>query len=193
MQCFLDTMLFGKLLTAVDRKNLPPQVLTETLLSPITALESAQHRGKLRIMRGHASHLRPLQSKLVRDPNGFEHFRRSLATKGPEHFRGELDALHVQCVMHGPFLAFHLSRYGYRPPTSIAGSQRFTSDVRDSMQLIMSQEIPFITSDADLRKKSSSLLCCHVINSDADLNCILATIRLVGLGWLTADKVGAAS
>jgi hypothetical protein len=73
MPCFLDTMLFGKLLTAVDRKKLPPEVLSEVLLSPITALESAQHRGKLRIMRDHSSHLRPLQSRFVAFLREFPH------------------------------------------------------------------------------------------------------------------------
>lgn len=61
------------------------------------------------------------------------------------------------------------------------------------MQLVMSQEIPFVTSDIDLQKKSSSLLRCHVIHSDADLNCIMATVRFLDLGWVTADKVGIAS
>jgi hypothetical protein len=190
MPCFLDTMLFGKLLTAVDRGKLPPEVLGEALLSPITALESAQHRGKLRIMRDHSSYLRPLRSRFVRNPETFEDFKAFLSTKSAEHFRGELDALHAQCVMHAPFLAFHLSRYGNNPPKGIVGSQRFTSDVRDSMQLIISQEIPFITGDADLRKKSSGMLRCQVIHSDSDLNCVLATIRFVSLGLLTADKVG---
>jgi hypothetical protein len=58
------------------------------------------------------------------------------------------------------------------------------------MQLIISQEIPFITGDADLRKKSSGMLPCKVIHSDSDLNCILWTIRFVSQGWMTADKVG---
>jgi len=186
-------MLFGKLLTAVDRKKLPPEVLSEVLLSPITALESAQHRGKLRIMRDHSSHLRPLQSRFVRNPESFNDFKTLLSTENPEHFRGQLDALHAQCAVYPPFLSFHLSRYGKNPPKSIADSQRFTSDVRDSMQLIISQEIPFVTGDADLRKKSSGMLRCQVIHSDSDLNCILASIRFVSLGWLTADKVGAAS
>ncbi|HET6844123.1 MAG TPA: hypothetical protein VFK06_20955 [Candidatus Angelobacter sp.] len=106
MKCFLDTMLFGKLLIAVDRKKLPPEVLAATFLSPITALESAQHRGKLRIMRKNSNYLRPLQNKFVRDPESFERFKESLATKEPEHFRGELDALHVQCVMHDFFWNF---------------------------------------------------------------------------------------
>jgi len=121
MPCFLDTMLFGKLLTAVDRKTQPPEVLGETLLSPITALESAQHRGKLRIMRDHSGYLRPLRSRFVRDPETFDDFKSFLSTKSAEYFRGLLDALHAQCVMHAPFLKFHLSRYGANPPKGIVG------------------------------------------------------------------------
>jgi hypothetical protein len=186
-------MLFGKLLTAVDRKTLPPEVLGETPLSPITALETAQHRGKLRIMRDHSGYLRSLRSRFVRNPDSFEDFKSFLLNKSAEHFRGELDWLHGQCVMYAPFLNFHLSRYGANPPKGIVGSQRLTSDVRDSMQLIISQEIPFITDDVDLQKKSSGLLRCQVIHSDADLNCILWTIKFVSQGWMTADKVGQVS
>lgn len=186
-------MLFGQLLIAVNRKKLPPEVLTETFLSPVTALESAQHRGKLRIMREYSSYLRPLQNRFVRNWESFEDFRNALATKEPNHFKGFLDALHAQCVMYGPFLAFHLSRYGTKVPKGITGSQRFTSDVRDSMQLIMSQETPFITNDADLLRKSSSLLNCRVVHSDSDLDCILASIGFLNRGWMTGDKVGAAS
>src|ERR1700736_5477578 len=154
MENFLDTGPFGKLLTAVDHKVLPPEILSETLLSPVTALESAQHTPKLRIMREHSSHLRPLRSRFVRNPETYHDFIKSLSTEAPDHYRGILNVLQAACVMHQPFLEFHLSRYGKNPPKTIAGSQRFTSDVRDSMQLIISQEVPFITSDIDLRKKS---------------------------------------
>jgi hypothetical protein len=190
MACFLDTTPFGQLLSAVDGKKLRPEVLSETMLSPITALESAQHRGKLRIMREHASCLQPLNSRFIGNPETFQDFVRSLSTEAPDYFRGMLDALHARCVMYEPFLRFHLSRYGKNPPKSIAGSQRFTSDVRDSMQLIISQEVPFITCDIDLRKKSSPLLQCKVIHSDSDLNCVISAMRFANLGWLTADKVG---
>jgi hypothetical protein len=70
------------------------------------------------------------------------------------------------------------------------GSQRFTSDIRDSLQLIVSQEITLITCDKDLQRKVSPLLQCHVIHTDLDANCILAAMRFVNLGWVTADKVG---
>jgi hypothetical protein len=51
---FLDTGPFGKLLTAVDHGELPPEILSQTFLSPVTALESARHTPKLRIMREHS-------------------------------------------------------------------------------------------------------------------------------------------
>src|SRR5437879_1486539 len=138
MPCFLDSGPFAKLLTAVDHKQLPPEVLSESLLSPVTALENAQHTPKLRIMREHSSYLRPLHSRFIRNPGSYGDFLRSLSTKTPDCYRGFLDALHAQCVMYPPFLKFHLSRYGNNPPKGIAGSQRFTSDVRESMQLIFS-------------------------------------------------------
>jgi len=189
MPCFLDTTPFGCLLNAVGKKQLPPDVLGEALLSPITALESAQHRGKLGILRDHRRYLRPLVSRFIGNPETFNDFVRSLSTESPEYFRGVLDALHARSVMYEPFMRFHLSRYGKNPPKGITGSQRLTSDVRDSMQLILSQELPFITCDLDLRKKSSSLLQCQVIHSDPDLNCVVASMRIANLGWLTADKV----
>jgi hypothetical protein len=191
MPCFLDTTPFGRLLTAVEKKQVPPAILSETLLSPITALESAQHRGKLGILRSHSRHLRPLISRFIGNPETFDDFVKALSTESPAYFGGMLDALHVRCVMYEPFLRFHLSRYGKNPPKGIAGSQRLTSDVRDSMQLILSQEVPFITCDLDLRRKSSPLLQCQVIHSDPDLNCVLASMRFTNLGWLTADKVHA--
>ena len=61
------------------------------------------------------------------------------------------------------------------------------------MQLIISQDVPFITADAKLRAKSSAMLRCQVIHSDLDLNCIVATMQFVNLGWMTADKVGSSS
>ncbi len=142
--CFLDTTPFGHLLNAVQKKKLPPEVLSETLLSPITALESAQHRGKLGIIRAHARYLRPVVRRFIGSHETFDDFVKALATENPHYFAGMLDALHSRCVMHGPFLKFHMSRYGANLPKSIVGSQRLTSDVRDSMQLIISQEVPFI-------------------------------------------------
>jgi hypothetical protein len=190
---FLDTGPFGKLLTAVDHGILPPEVLSQTLLSPITALESAQHTPKLRIMHEHRANLRPLRSRLIRNPGSYEGFLATLSVESPDYYRGMLDAMHAQCVMYPPFLAFHKSRYGKNPPKTIAGSKRFTSDVRDSMQLIISQELPFITSDLDLKKKLSPLLRCQVIHADLDLNCILGAMQITNLGWLTGDRVGCES
>lgn len=190
---FLDTGPFGKLLTAVDHGKLHPEILSQTFLSPVTALESARHTPKLRIMREHSQHLRPLRSRFVRDPESYEVFIASLSTRSPNYYSGMLDALHAQCVMYPPFLEFHKSRYGKNPPKSIAGSRAFTSDVRDSMQLIISQEVPFVTADTKLRAKSSSLLRCQVVHSDLDLNCIVATMQFLNLGWTSADKVGSLS
>lgn len=187
---FLDTGPFGKLLTAVDHGILPPEVLSQTLLSPITALESARHTPKLRIMHEHRANLRPLRSRFIRNPGSYEGFLATLSVESPDYYRGMLDAMHAQCVMYPPFLAFHKSRYGKNPPKTIAGSKRFTSDVRDSMQLIISQELPFITSDLDLKKKLSPLLRCQVIHADLDLNCILGAMQTTNLGWLTGDRVG---
>jgi len=189
MACFLDTTPFGCLLNAVGKKQLPPEVLGETLLSPITALESAQHRGKLGILRDHSRYLRPLVSRFIGNPAAFDDFLRALSMESPNYFRGMLDALHARCVMYEPFMRFHLSRYEKHPPKGIGDSQRLNSDVRDSMQLIISQEVPFITCDLDLRRKSSPLLQCQVIHSDPDVNSVIAAMRFANLGWLTADKV----
>jgi len=91
-------------------------------------------------------------------PESYEAFLATLSVESPDYYRGILNAMHAQCVMYPPFVEFHKSRYGKNPPKTIAGSKRFTSDVRDSMQLIISQELPFITSDLDLKKKLSPLL-----------------------------------
>jgi hypothetical protein len=187
---FLDTGPFEKLLAAIARGQLPPEVLSETLLSPVTAFECAQYKRTLPIIRENAAHLRPMRSRFVRNPETWDDFLLALAKESTAYFAGMLNALHAQCVMHPPFLAFHLSRYGKNPPKAIAGSQRFTSDVRDSMQLIFAQEIPFITADIDLRRKSSPMLRCQIIHTDPDVNCIIGAIALVNRGWLTADKVG---
>jgi hypothetical protein len=88
-----------------------------------------------------------------------------------------------------PFLDFHLSRYGKNPPKTIANSQRHTSGVRDSMQLIISPDVPFITSDRDLVNKVSPKMPCQVIHTDLDLNCILGAMYLVNSGMMTADKL----
>lgn len=189
--CFLDTGPFGKLLTAVDHKKVPPEVLAESLLSPVTALELAQHTPKLRIMQEHSGHLRPLDrnhSRVVLDFQWGPDFVTSLTANGPDYFRGLLNAMHARCVMYQPFLDFHLSRYGANPPKTIANSQRHTSDVRDSMQLIISPDVPFITSDRDLVKKSSSMVRCQVIATELDVNCIVWAMRLVNSGMTTADK-----
>jgi hypothetical protein len=139
MPCFLDTGPFTALLTVVDRKRFPPEILSECLLSPVTALEAAQNTPKIRIMHQYKNHLRPMRNRFIRNPDLYDDFIGSLATERPDYYRGLLNALHAQCVMYPPFLEFHRSRYK-DPPKSIAGSQRFTSDVRDSMQLIISQE-----------------------------------------------------
>jgi hypothetical protein len=116
-------------------------------------------------------------------------FVAALSSKDPDYFRGLPNVMHTRCVVYPPFLAFHLSRYGKNPPKTIANSQRHTSDVRDSMQLIISPEVPFITSDRDLVKKSSPLMRCQVIYADLDLNCIIGAMRLVNSGMMTADKL----
>ena len=87
------------------------------------------------------------------------------------------------------FLNFHMSRYGKNPPKTIANSQRYTSDVRDSMQLIISPDVPFICSDRDLVRKASPLMRCQVIYTDLDVNCIIGAMRLVNSGLTTADKL----
>jgi hypothetical protein len=191
MSSFLDTGPFGKLLTAVDHKNLPPEVLSESLLSPVTALELAQHTPKLRILLEHSAYLRPLtrlHSRVVLDFNWGREFVAALSSKGPDYFRGLLNVMHTRCVMHQRFLDFHSSRYKKNPPKTIANSQRHTSDIRDSMQLILSPEVPFITSDRDLVEKASPLMDCRVVYTDLDLTCIVGVMRLVNSGMMTADK-----
>ena len=91
--------------------------------------------------------------------------------------------------MYQPFMNFHLSRYGKNPPKTIHNSQRYRSDVRDSMQLIISRDVPFITSDRDLVTKTSTLIDCQVVSADLDLNCIVGAMRLVNSGKTTADKL----
>jgi hypothetical protein len=192
MPCFLDTGPFGKLLTAVDHKKLPPTVSSESLLSPVTALEVAQHTPKLRILREHSSYLRPLDrrySRVVSDFAWNSDFVGDLSSKSPDYFRGLLDFWHTRCVMYQPFIDFHLSRYGKNPPKTIHNSQRHRSDVRDSMQLIISRDVPFITSDRDLVTKTSALIRCQVIAADLDLDCIVGAMRLVNSGMTTADKL----
>jgi hypothetical protein len=188
MPCFLDSGPFAKLLTAVDHKELSPEVLSQSLLSPITALENAQHTPKLRVMREHSSYLRPLQSRFIRNPDSYLDFVRSLSTETPDYYRATLNVLHAQCVMYPPFLEFHLSRYGKNPPKTIAGSKRFTSDVRDSMQLAISQEVPFITADRDLAKKLPQAARCHVIHADLEPKVIVMTMWIVNNDMMTADK-----
>ena len=105
MPCFLDTGPFGKLLTAVDHKKLPPSVLSESLLSPVTALEVAQHTPKLRVMREHSSYLRPLDrrySRVVSDFAWNSDFVGDLSSKTPDYFRGLLDFWHLgaSCTSH---------------------------------------------------------------------------------------------
>jgi hypothetical protein len=189
MANFLDSNLFGRLLVAVDHKDLPADILSETLLSPVTALEAAQHPRKLQIMRAHSRHLLPMRNRFIANPHGYDDFLSSLAIQKASYFRGQLDAMHASWIMHPRFLQFHLSRYGKTPPKGIAGSQRLNSDVRDSMQLIFSQEVPFITNDSNLRSKLSPLMCCHVIHCDADLNCILGAMHLTNRNLTTADKL----
>jgi len=188
--CFLDTGPFGKLLTAVDHESLPPAVLSESLLSPVTALELAQHTPKVRILLKHSSYLRPLtrlHSRVVLDFDWARDFVAALSSKGPDYFRGLLNVMHTRCVMYPPFLAFHTSRYGKNPPKTIANSKRHTSDIRDSMQLIISPEVPFITSDRDLVRKASPLMGCQVTYADLDVNCIIGSMHLVNSGLMTAD------
>jgi hypothetical protein len=189
MPNFLDSNLFGQLLVAVDRKSLPGQILSETLLSPVTALEAAQHPRKLQIMRQHRQHLRPMQNRLIAQPETYEDFLNSLLARDARYFQVQLNAMHAMWVIHPRFLEFHLSRYGAKPPKEIGSSQRFNSDVRDSMQLILSQEVPFLTSDIDLRKKLSPHMNCQVIHCDCETGCIVAAMHLVNMNLMTADKV----
>jgi hypothetical protein len=56
------------------------------------------------------------------------------------------------------------------------------------MQLIISQEVPFITCDRDLAKKLSPKMRCQLICADPDLKSIIAAMRLVNSGMMTADK-----
>jgi hypothetical protein len=60
------------------------------------------------------------------------------------------------------------------------------------MQLILSQEVPFLTSDIDLRKKLSAHMNCQVIHCDCEAGCIVAAMRLVNMNLMTADKVAQA-
>jgi hypothetical protein len=192
MACFLDTGPFGKLLTAVDHGTLSPEVLSKSLLSPVTALELAQHTPKLRILSQHSTYLRPLtraHSRVVREFDWEQDFIAAIALKGPGYFRGKLDAMHTHCVMYPPFLDFHTSRYGKNPPKTIANSQRYTSDVRDSMQLIISADVPFITSDRDLTKKASALMRCQVICTDLDLDRIVETMGIANSGLMTGGTL----
>ena len=193
MPCFLDSGPFGMLLTAVDRKILPPEVLTESLLSPVTACELARHTPKLRIMREFSSFLRPLtrqHSRVIGELEWGPEFVAELTSKGTDYFRGKLDAMHARCVMYPPFLDLHLSRYGENPPKTITGSKRYTSDVRDSMQLLISRDIPFITFDWDLMKKLPPKMPCHVVpcSREGKPELVLAAVRIANAGMFTADK-----
>jgi hypothetical protein len=57
------------------------------------------------------------------------------------------------------------------------------------MQLIISPDVPFITSDSDLVRKTSPIIHCQVVSADLDLNCIMGAIRLFNSGMTTADKL----
>ena len=129
-----------------------------------------------------------MRTRLIRNPDSYFEFLRSLSTESPAHYKGFLDALHAQCVMQPLFLNFHRSRYKTNPPKTIAGSHRHGGDVRDSMQLILSQEVPFITSDHDLTTKLPTGTNCQVIYSELKLELIVTAMRLVNGGMLTADK-----
>jgi hypothetical protein len=140
----------------------------------------------------HSTYLRPLtwlHSRVVLEFDWAQDFVSALGSKGPDYFRGLLNVLHTRCGVYPPFLEFHMSRYEKNPPTTIANSKRHTSDVRDSMQLIISPEAPFITSDRDLVRKASPVMRCQVIYTDLDPNCIIGAMRLVNCGALTADKI----
>ncbi len=119
----------------------------------------------------HSGYLRPLDrrhSRVVVNFQWLPDFVASLSSNGPDYFRSLLNVMHARCVTQQPFLDFHLSRYGKNPPKTIANSQRHTSDVRDSMQLIISPDVPFITSDRDLVNKVSPKMPCQVIHTDLD-------------------------
>jgi hypothetical protein len=111
MPCFLDTGPFGKLLTEVGRKNLPAAVLSESLLSPVTALELAQHTPKLQILRMHSGYLRPLDrrhSLVVENFQWLPDFVASLSSNSPDYFRSLLNVMHARCVTHQPFFGLSL-------------------------------------------------------------------------------------
>jgi hypothetical protein len=189
MPNFLDSNLFGQLLVGVDREHLPPEILSETFLSPVTALEVAQHPRKLHIMREHRGHLRPMRNRFIARPEGYDDFLNSLESRPARYFRAQLDAMHTSWVMYPRFLEFHLSRYGKHPPKGIGSSKRLNSDVRDSMQLIFSQQVPFITNDSDLSKKLSPLMNCQVIHCDSEPNCVVSAMRLVNMNLTTGEKM----
>jgi hypothetical protein len=193
MPCFLDSGPLGMLLTAVDRKKLRPEVLAESLLSPVTALELAQTAPKRRVLLEHSSCLRPLTRSHSRVLVGFDwaqDFLAALGSKGADYFRGLLNAMHTRCVMHPRFLEFHLSRYGKNPPKTIAGSKQYTGDVRDSMQLIISLDVPFITFDQKLMRKLPPGFPGWVVpcSRDAAPELVVASMQIANAGMFTADR-----
>ncbi len=186
MECFLDTNAFGLLLSGVNKGKIPPATLSLALLSPVTAYEAA--REKLSILRQHSGQLRPLRHRVIGNWDWFDSFIRCMQKDDPDLFRAQLDLLHTGFVMYQPFLDLHLSRYRRNPPKTIAGSARYTSDVRDTMQLLFSQDVPFITCDQDLTRKLPPRMPCKVYPTGQTLDCVLWTISIINADRLTADK-----
>ena len=157
------------------RTGLPPEVLADLLLSPVTALECAQSSKDLPTLAKYRTYLRPLRSTLLSEPESYSEFMEQLQTEEPEFFKGMLDSFAVQCLMHPPFVDFHLARCsGAEDP----------NDVRDSMQLIVSQEILFITG-GKWREKTVPPAC-QVVPVELDVDSILSAIRIVNAGLTTA-------
>jgi hypothetical protein len=62
-------------------------LIGNTALSPLTALEVAQHHSKLRIMLEHRRHLRPTRNRFIADPQGYDDFLNSLLSPSKASFR----------------------------------------------------------------------------------------------------------
>lgn len=186
MDCFLDTNALGLLLTAVNNGKIQREVLSQTLLSPVTAYEIA--RKKLPILRQQSDLLRPLRHRVIGNWNWFRDFLECMQKDDPALFKAKLDLLHATCVMYKPFLDLHKSRYGRNPPKTIAGSDGYTTDVRDTMQLLFSTDVPFITCDKKIARKLPPRMPCKVYPTGQTVDCVLWTISIVNANLLTADK-----
>jgi hypothetical protein len=185
MACFLDTDVFSILLSEVAGNGLPAEILADSLLSPVTALECAQSKEQLPILTRYRAYLRPLRSRLLMEPEGYSQFLEHLETEEPDFFAEMLDIFYAQSITDPSFLNFHLSRYSQedRERLGIQGilaTTNYQTDVRDSMQLIVSQEILFITGDK-MRDKTIPPAC-QVVPVELDVPSILDAIRIVNAG-----------